>query len=151
MSAPRHLSALARRSSEPPISWLIKLPLERPGLISLAAGFTDNDTLPVAEVAGITRNILRQPRQARAALQYGTTLGLPELRRQLLRKWRRQDLVAPDAGRVTADDIIITNGSQQLLYLVTEALCDPGDIVLVVFWFSVNWKKRVERLANFGG
>ena len=27
--------------------------------------------------------------------------------------------------------MIITNGSQQMLYMVTEALCDPGDIVLV--------------------
>jgi len=29
------------------------------------------------------------------------------------------------------EKVIITNGSQQFLYLVTEALCDPGDIVLV--------------------
>ena len=28
-------------------------------------------------------------------------------------------------------DVVVTNGSQQLLYLVSEALCDPGDIVLV--------------------
>ena len=27
--------------------------------------------------------------------------------------------------------MIITNGSQQMLYMATEALCDPGDIVLV--------------------
>ncbi|NBR87849.1 MAG: aminotransferase class I/II-fold pyridoxal phosphate-dependent enzyme [Verrucomicrobia bacterium] len=27
--------------------------------------------------------------------------------------------------------LLITHGSQQLLYLLTEALCDPGDIVLV--------------------
>ena len=27
--------------------------------------------------------------------------------------------------------MIITNGSQQMLYMITEALCDPGDIVLV--------------------
>ena len=47
---PHHFSSLARRSSEPPISWLMRLKLERPELISLAAGFTDNATLPVREV-----------------------------------------------------------------------------------------------------
>jgi 2-aminoadipate transaminase len=36
------------------------------------------------------------------------------------------------AGRAYLPErMIITNGSQQMLYMVTEALCDPGDIVLV--------------------
>lgn len=127
MTDTRHLSALARRSSEPPISWLMKLALDRPDLISLAAGFTDNETLPVEEVTTLTREILSRPKTARAALQYGTTIGLPQLRHELFRRCRRQDDLA---GRTT-DDIIITNGSQQLLYLLTEVLCDPGDVVLV--------------------
>jgi 2-aminoadipate transaminase len=39
-----------------------------------------------------------------------------------------------DHGRSTvyaADRVLITNGSQQLLYILSECLCDPGDIVLV--------------------
>jgi 2-aminoadipate transaminase len=95
--------------------------LTRPNIISLAAGFTDHATLPVEEVTALTRTI------PRAALQYGTTIGLPQLRRELLRRWQKQD----HTRRFTADDVIVTNGSQQLLYLITEALCDPGDIVLV--------------------
>jgi 2-aminoadipate transaminase len=47
------LSALARRTPEPAISWLMQLTLDRPRLISLAAGFTDNESLPVAEAAEI--------------------------------------------------------------------------------------------------
>ena len=39
---------MGRRTAEPPISWLMRIKLERPRLISLAAGFTDNPTLPVA-------------------------------------------------------------------------------------------------------
>lgn len=105
----------------------MKLALERPELISLAAGFTDNDTLPVAEVAAVTRDLLRHPRAARAALQYGTTPGLPALRHELVRRLRQQD----GETRATADDVIVTGGSQELLYLTTEALCDPGDIVIV--------------------
>jgi 2-aminoadipate transaminase len=129
INAPLHFSALARRSSEPPITWLMKAALEKPNLISLAAGFTDNDTLPVAEVAALTREILRQPKIARPALQYGTTIGLPELRRQLLRRWQTQDAIT--TTKLTPADVVITNGSQQLLYLLTEELCDPGDVVLV--------------------
>ena len=112
---------MARRSSEPPISWLMKTALERPHLISLAAGFTDNATLPVAEVAAITRALLRNPASERTALQYGTTAGSTELRGELARRCERS----------TADDVIVTNGSQQLLYILSEILCDRGDIVLL--------------------
>ncbi len=126
---PRHFSALARRLGEPPISWLMKLALERRHLISFAAGFTDNETLPVEEVAALTREVLSRPKTARAALQYGTTIGLPQLRHELLRRWQKQDRVAKT--KFAADDVVVTSGSQQLLYLVSEVLCDPGDVVLV--------------------
>jgi 2-aminoadipate transaminase len=125
-----YLSSLARRSSDPPISWLMKLTLDRPELVSLAAGFTDNESLPVAEVRALVADLERDDAGARAALQYGTTLGDPELRRLTLERVRAQDGLAPGAA-LTADDVVITNGSQQLLYLVSEVLCDPGDIVLV--------------------
>jgi len=107
----------------------MRLALERADLISLAAGFTDNETLPAEEVATLTREILARPKAARAALQYGTTIGLPQLRHALLRRWQMQDGVS--RSPITADDIVVTNGSQQLLYLVTEVLCNPGDFVLV--------------------
>ena len=45
------LSAMARRTTLPPISWLMQTALTRPKLISLAAGFTDNATLPVEHFA----------------------------------------------------------------------------------------------------
>ena len=45
------LSALGHRIASPPISWLMKTALARPKLISLAAGFTDNATLPVGNFA----------------------------------------------------------------------------------------------------
>ena len=109
----------------------MKLTLDRPDLISLAAGFTDNETLPVEEVERIARDILGRPKTARAALQYGSTIGLPQLRHEILHHWQKQDQVTSRRSPVTADDVIVTNGSQQLLYLVTEVLCDPGDIVVV--------------------
>lgn len=124
------LSALARRTAAPPISWLMSATLARPKLISLAAGFTDNSSLPVREVRDSLNEILRSPRTGQTALQYGTTAGEPKLR-----EWtahRLQKLDGNTAPKIySAERVLITNGSQQLLYMTAEALCDAGDIVLV--------------------
>jgi 2-aminoadipate transaminase len=131
---------MGRRIEEPPISWLMKLTLDHPRLISLAAGFTDAESLPVREARELLNEILGSRKRAGAALQYGSTAGDPELRRLTAERLQELDAAASGAqsfrrpgARATysPERIIITNGSQQLLYLVTECLCDPGDIVLV--------------------
>src|SRR5688500_1262705 len=124
----RGLSALARRTSEPAISWLMSLTLARPNLISLAAGFTDNESLPVSEAAGILRDVLKPGKRGQAALQYGSTAGDPCLRKLTLQRIERLD---DSRTSLSPENVIITHGSQQLLYMLTEGLCDPGDIVLV--------------------
>jgi len=68
------LSELGRRTEAPPISWLMSAALTRPRLISLAAGFTDNASLPVAAARAVLNDILRSPRSSHTALQYGSTL-----------------------------------------------------------------------------
>lgn len=128
---PTALSALGRRTAPPPISWLMELALSRPGLISLAAGFTDNPTLPVAESSRLLTRMLASRRSGEPALQYGSTAGLPELRERTAARVRTLDQAAPDDPRYSPERVLITHGSQQLLYLVTEVLCDPDDIVLV--------------------
>jgi 2-aminoadipate transaminase len=119
-------SALGQRIKEPPISWLMKLTLERPKLISLAAGFTDNESLPVAATRELADKLLRSAKTGRPALQYGSTTGDSELRRLTADR-----LAELDRRSYEAEQILITHGSQQLLYLISECLCDPGDIVLV--------------------
>jgi 2-aminoadipate transaminase len=105
--------------------------LARPQLISLAAGFTDNASLPVKEVRGLLKGILGSAHTGQAALQYGTTAGDETLRRLTARHLYALD-GRPAARRAYSPDrMVITNGSQQMLYMITEALCDPGDIVLV--------------------
>ena len=47
------LSELGRRTDEPAISWLMHTALAHPRLISLAAGFTDNESLPVADARAL--------------------------------------------------------------------------------------------------
>jgi 2-aminoadipate transaminase len=125
------LSQLGRRTAEPPISWLMSVALARPHLISLAAGFTDNESLPVREARGLFDQMLRSPRTGQAALQYGTTLGDPTLRRLTAEHLQQLDGVSGNPKAYSPEGMIITSGSQQLLYMVTEALCDAGDVVLV--------------------
>lgn len=107
----------------------MKMTLDRPNLISLAAGFTDNPSLPVAETSELIQDILKLPRRAQPSLQYGSTAGDPALRKLTAEYLASRD--AAESQAYSPEQMIITHGSQQLLYLVTEALCDPGDIVLV--------------------
>ena len=71
---------MGRRTAPPPISWLMQTALSRPKLISLAAGFTDNATLPVEISRKLLNRILRSPKTGRPALQYGITAGETNLR-----------------------------------------------------------------------
>jgi 2-aminoadipate transaminase len=122
---------LGRRTAEPPISWLMATALARPQLISLAAGFTDSESLPVKETRALLQELLSSLRTGQAALQYGTTAGDPTLRQLTARHLHELD-GRPAAQRAYSPNrMIITNGSQQMLYMTAEALCDPGDIVLV--------------------
>jgi len=131
MKTSHALSRLGRRTAEPAISWLMHAALAHPHLISLAAGFTDNESLPVADARALLNDILHSPRTGRAALQYGTTPGDPALRRLTAQRLQRLDGARGKLKAYSPERLIITSGSQQLLYMVTEALCDPGDLVLV--------------------
>jgi 2-aminoadipate transaminase len=123
------LSALGRRTAPPAISWLMKTALSRPRLISLAAGFTDNATLPVELSRRLLNDILRSPKTGRPALQYGITAGETSLRQ--LTAAHLQKLDGGHDRAHSPERVLITGGSQQLLYMTLEALCDEGDIVLV--------------------
>ncbi|HTL72481.1 MAG TPA: PLP-dependent aminotransferase family protein, partial [bacterium] len=117
------------RTAPPAISWLMKTALSRPKLISLAAGFTDNATLPVEISRQLLNDLLRSPKTGRTALQYGTTAGESDLRQ--LTATHLQKLDGGHDRAHSPERVIITGGSQQFLYMALEALCDEGDIVLV--------------------
>src|SRR4051812_5990443 len=126
------LSELGRSTEPPAISWLMEVALSRPNLISLAAGFTDNESLPVNQTRELLDEILRSPKTGRPALQYGTTAGDPELRKLTAELSHAQDVATgAKVSKYTGNQTVITHGSQQLLYILTEALCDPGDIVIL--------------------
>ncbi len=127
----RSLSRLGQRSEAPSISWLMEVALSRPQMISLAAGFTDNESLPVKEARELLNEILKPRLTGQSALQYGTTAGDPALRELTAHDTCLMDGVLDSDKAYSADRLIISNGSQQMLYMVTEAMCDEGDIVLV--------------------
>lgn len=115
---------------EAPISRLMARTLDRPDLISLAAGFVDPDTLPVGPTTAALARLTTDEKRLRDALQYGTTIGLPSLRRRLAERLiaadRRIDLDPADIAKRT----VLAAGSNPLLFLISDALLDPGDIVL---------------------
>lgn len=130
MVLPVHLSTRAQQTADQPISYFMQQAVENPRLISLAAGLVDAESLPAADVQAAMNEILRGPASARAALQYGTTQGYAPLREKLLARSLALDSLSSGELGLTVDDVVVTTGSQQLLYLAGELLLDPGDIVI---------------------
>jgi 2-aminoadipate transaminase len=96
---------------------------QRPSVISFAGGLPAASMFPVEELKAIALEVLEK--EGAAALQYSTSEGHPSLREQIARRMReRQGAV------VSADEILVTAGSQQGLDLVAKAFLEPGDEVL---------------------
>jgi 2-aminoadipate transaminase len=129
-AAPVYLSARALQTTDQPISYFMQQAIENPQLISLAAGLVDPVSLPAAEVSTALAGLLAGTETARAALQYGTTQGHAPLREKLLARTVALDGLTPRDLSLTAEDVVLTTGSQQLLYLIGELLLDPGDLVI---------------------
>lgn len=124
------LSQRARWAGGQPIGDLMQRALSQPQLISLAAGFVDQHSLPVEAMQEAFQAVWQESSVAMAALQYGTTSGHMPLRRLLLERQCHSDgLAAPPAG-YAAENVLIAAGSNQLLHLIGDTLLDPGDIVL---------------------
>lgn len=94
-----------------------------PNVISFAGGVPSPETFPAEKLAEIASRVLRERRAV--ALQYGPTRGLPRLCDFVASVCRQRGFEA------TADDVMLTTGSQQGLDLVAHTVLDPGDVVLV--------------------
>ena len=126
--SPILFSRLGQEIASPIIVDLMARALANPNLLSLAAGFTDNVILP-RELVRRYATELTQEGLANEPLQYGHNQG-----RQRLRELSCKAIATHPGEKVQAFDpssMFITNGSQQALYLSIQAICDPGDIVLV--------------------
>lgn len=97
-----------------------------PKIISFAGGLPHPISFPIEEVKASTNRILDE--DGTNVLQYSTTEGYEPLRQQIADRCNKKWEVD-----VTADDILITTGSQQALDLIAKIFIDPGDCVLMEY------------------
>ncbi|MEX2141143.1 MAG: PLP-dependent aminotransferase family protein [Pirellulales bacterium] len=145
MSRRDPLSQRAHWSAGQPISYLMHLALQRPQLISLAAGFVDQHSLPAEATIQAIDALMSDPAAAGSALQYGTTHGFMPLRETILRRLLEMDGVG--GSRPALDQVVLTAGSNELLHLVADTILDPGDIVLAG---APNYFVFLGMLGNLG-
>lgn len=96
--------------------------LSRGDVISFAGGIPDASLFEVADFRAAFDHVLAN--QGHRALQYAATKGEPELLGQLAARMSRQ---LP----TSAEQLQVTSGSQEGIFLVGQVLLDPGDVVLV--------------------
>ena len=102
---------------------LFKL-LGRPGIISFAGGFPDSAMFDVEGIREASSLALSQ--EPGAALQYGATEGYGPLREQLAHFMGQKGVQG-----LSAEQLIVTTGSQQALDLIGKTMISPGDKVIV--------------------
>ncbi len=99
------------------------LGVARRGKFDFAVAYPDPGSLPLNELMDALRQGLAE--EGRDLAIYHHPLGYPPLREFVAAK------LARDRGmRVTADDILLGDGSGQPIHLIAETLVDPGDVVL---------------------
>ena len=96
---------------------------ESPDVISFAGGLPAPDVFPIKEFKEACIRVLEE--HGPQSLQYGTTDGYVPLREMIARHSARYGI------EVTADNILITTGSQQALDLLGKIFINRGDRILV--------------------
>jgi len=96
---------------------------EDPEIISFAGGLPNPRYFPVQEVAQAAQKVLSECGEA--ALQYSTTEGYLPLREMIVERYARKGV------KVSASEILITNGSQQGLDLLSKIFLNKGDGVIL--------------------
>jgi len=104
-----------------PVRDLLAL-VDRSGVISFAGGLPAPELFDVAGLRAAFEAALSDA-TARRSLQYAPTEGDPGLRTLVAERLSRRGLPT------TAEDLLITTGSQQALTLLTTALLNPGALV----------------------
>ncbi|WP_395700590.1 PLP-dependent aminotransferase family protein [Aquabacterium sp.] len=115
----------ARRSARlnPSIIREILKVTEKPGVLSMAGGLPSPDSFPVEAMRQACAKVLAE--SPREALQYSASEGFGPLRDWVAHK------MAAMGHRVSADQVLITTGSQQGLDLVGKVMVDAGAPVAV--------------------
>jgi 2-aminoadipate transaminase len=94
----------------------------RPEVVSLAGGMPFTAALPFDVIGEVAAEVLAK--EGPAALQYGGGQGDPRLRDVVV------ELMSMEGIHASADDVVVTVGSQQALDLLARMFCDPGDVIV---------------------
>ncbi len=100
---------------------LLKL-TERPEVISFAGGLPAPELFPVEEMKRVAVEVLEEGGQQ--ALQYSATEGYAPLREKIVKR------MSPIGISGKAENVLITNGSQQGLDFSGKIFINPGDVVV---------------------
>jgi 2-aminoadipate transaminase len=96
---------------------------QKPEIISFGGGLPAPDVFPVERFEQACQAVLSD--HGPQALQYGTTEGYLPLREMIAHNLSRYGILA------TADNVLITSGSQQALDLIGKLLINRGDRILL--------------------
>jgi len=94
----------------------------QPDVISFAGGLPAPELFPVAEVRAAADAVL--VKEGSQALQYGPSEGYMPLREWIAAEMGARGIAAQ------REDVLVTNGSQQVLDLAGKLFLDAGDVVL---------------------
>ena len=97
---------------------------QQPDVISFAGGLPAPELFPTREIGECSVEVMEE--YGAAALQYGVTEGIPEMR-----TWVAQRLTERLHREFDPGEILIVNGSQQGLDLIGKIFLDPGDHVVL--------------------
>jgi 2-aminoadipate transaminase len=95
-----------------------------PEIISFAGGLPNPNSFPIDDLNTVILSVMKN--SGKSALQYGTTQGLMDLRKAIAERAYKDGI-----NDISADNVIITNGSQQALDIVGKLFLNPGDMALV--------------------
>jgi len=95
-----------------------------PGIISLAGGMPDSESLPFEKIRHIINDWNYD--KSRTALQYGTTKGFIPLLEEIQKRMKEKKGID-----MNGQDMIITTGSQQALAMISKLFLDPDDYAIV--------------------
>ena len=119
--AARHFAGRIQQLRPSTIREILKVTAQ-PEIISFAGGLPAPELFPVEAVRAAADDVLAHA--GSEALQYGPSEGFPPLREWIADEMQRRGVTVPSA------EVLVTNGSQQVLDLVAKLFLNAGDVVL---------------------
>ncbi|NLV88106.1 MAG: PLP-dependent aminotransferase family protein [Tissierellia bacterium] len=100
---------------------LLKL-TQQPHIISFAGGMPAPESFPIEEFKKVNQEVLEN--NGALAMQYGPTEGYLPLREVIAKRMKKLQVDA------TAENVLVTSGSQQGLDFAAKIFINPGDIIV---------------------